>query len=88
MHALVNRDYRFDVLLTRIHAVRSTALHKKRDEAMIRKAFWSLAIILLACSSGSAADVRRVVNGLDASNKAVVLFDSRVTLNPGARDRR
>jgi mannose-6-phosphate isomerase-like protein (cupin superfamily) len=26
---------------------------------------------------------RRVVTGLDASNKAVVLFDSRVTLNPG-----
>ena len=50
---------------------------------MIRKAFWSLAIVLLACSSGSAADVRRVVTGLDASNKAVVLFDSRVTLNPG-----
>ena len=23
------------------------------------------------------------MNGLDASNKAVVLFDSRVTLNPG-----
>lgn len=50
---------------------------------MIRKAFWSLAIVLLACSSGPAADVRRVVTGLDASNKAVVLFDSRVTLNPG-----
>ena len=50
---------------------------------MIRKAFWSLAIVLLACSSGSAADVRRVVTGLDASNKAVVLFDSRVTLSPG-----
>jgi hypothetical protein len=50
---------------------------------MIRKAFWSLAIVLLAYSSGSAADVRRVVTGLDASNKAVVLFDSRVTLNPG-----
>ena len=47
---------------------------------MIRKAFWSLAIVLLACSSGPAADVRRVVTGLDASNKAVVLFDSRVTL--------
>lgn len=50
---------------------------------MIRKAFWSLAIVLLACSTGSAADVRRVVTGLDASNKAVVLFDSRLTLNPG-----
>jgi mannose-6-phosphate isomerase-like protein (cupin superfamily) len=50
---------------------------------MIRKAFWSLAIVLLACSSGSAADVRRVVTGLDAGNKAVVLFDSRLTLSPG-----
>ena len=50
---------------------------------MIRKVFWSLAIILPACSSGSAADVRRVVTGLDANNKAVVLFDSRLTPNPG-----
>ena len=30
-----------------------------------------------------ASDIRRVVTGLDASNKAVVLFDSRVPLAPG-----
>jgi hypothetical protein len=52
---------------------------------MIRKAFWSLAIVLLACSTGSAADVRRVVTGLDASNKAVVLFDSRDAQPRGLR---
>ena len=50
---------------------------------MIRKVFWSLAIVMLACSSGKAADIRRVVTGLDTNNKAIVLFDSRLTLKPG-----
>ena len=50
---------------------------------MIRKVFWSLAIVTLACSSGTAADVRRVVTGLDANNKAIALFDGRLTLKPG-----
>ena len=50
---------------------------------MIRKVFWSLAIVMLACSSGTAADVRRVVTGLDANNKAIALFDSPLTLKPG-----
>ena len=50
---------------------------------MIRKVFWSLAIVMLACSSGTAADVRRVVTGLDANNKAIALFDGRLTLKPG-----
>jgi hypothetical protein len=31
----------------------------------------------------TAADIRRVVTGLDANNKAIALFDSRLTLNPG-----
>jgi mannose-6-phosphate isomerase-like protein (cupin superfamily) len=50
---------------------------------MIRMAFWSLVTLTLACSTGTAADIRRVVTGLDANNKAVAQFDSRLTLNPG-----
>jgi mannose-6-phosphate isomerase-like protein (cupin superfamily) len=52
--------------------------------------FWSLAVILAACSASSASDIHRVVTGLDANNKSTTLFDSRVTLevgksgNPGA----
>src|SRR3982074_191734 len=53
------------------------------EEAMFRKVFWSLAIVPLACSSGTAADIRRVVTGLDANNKAIALFDGRLTLKPG-----
>src|ERR1700737_4081030 len=55
----------------------------EREEAMIRRIFWSIVTLTLACSTASAADVRRVVTGIDASNKAIVLFDSRLTLNPG-----
>jgi mannose-6-phosphate isomerase-like protein (cupin superfamily) len=47
---------------------------------MIRNAFWSIAAILLACSTAVAADIRRVVTGLDDNNHAVVLYDSRVPL--------
>ena len=50
---------------------------------MMHKTFWSIFAVLLACSSATAADVRRVVTGLDANNKAVPLFDGRLTLNPG-----
>ena len=50
---------------------------------MIRRTFWSIFIVMLTCSAATAADVRRVVTGLDADNKAIALFDSRVTLNPG-----
>jgi mannose-6-phosphate isomerase-like protein (cupin superfamily) len=50
---------------------------------MIRRTFWSIVTIMLACSAGNAADVRRVVTGLDANDKAIAVFDSRVTLNPG-----
>src|SRR5450755_3733508 len=31
---------------------------QKREKAMIRKTFWSIVIILLACSTGTAADIR------------------------------
>jgi mannose-6-phosphate isomerase-like protein (cupin superfamily) len=50
---------------------------------MIRKAFCSLAAILLAASAAGASDIRRVVVGLDASNKSVVMFDSQMPLKPG-----
>src|SRR5262249_14565399 len=50
---------------------------------MMHKTFWSLFAVVLACSSATAADIRRVVTGLDANNKAIALFDSRLTLNPG-----
>ena len=47
---------------------------------MIRKVIFSGLVVLLACSAASASDIRRVVTGLDANNKAVALFDSRLTL--------
>jgi hypothetical protein len=50
---------------------------------MMRKILWSIVAILLSCSSGAASDIRRVVTGLDADNKAIVVFDSRLTLAPG-----
>lgn len=49
---------------------------------MIRKSIWSIAIVLLACYSARADDIRRVVTGLDDNNKAIVLFDSRLALKP------
>ena len=49
----------------------------------MRKMFWSMVTLALACATASAADVRRVVTGLDAGNKAGVLFDNRLTLDPG-----
>jgi mannose-6-phosphate isomerase-like protein (cupin superfamily) len=50
---------------------------------MIRRIFWSIFTIMLACSTSTAADIRRVVTGLDANNKAIALFDGRLTLKPG-----
>jgi mannose-6-phosphate isomerase-like protein (cupin superfamily) len=50
---------------------------------MIRKISCSIVALTLACSTASAADVRRIVTGLGASDKAVVQFDSRLTLKPG-----
>jgi mannose-6-phosphate isomerase-like protein (cupin superfamily) len=49
----------------------------------MRKTFCSIVILMLAGSAASAADIRRVVTGLDANNKAVVLFDSQVPLKAG-----
>jgi hypothetical protein len=50
---------------------------------MIRKTFRSIVTLAFACSTGTASDIRRIVTGLDADNKAVVLFDSTLILNPG-----
>ena len=57
-------------------------LKQRSVEDMIRRLFWSLFVVVLACSSGSTAEIRRVVTGID-QNKAVVLFDSSLTLKPG-----
>lgn len=51
---------------------------------MIRAIFCAATLILLVCSTALADDIRRVVTGLDDNNHAVVLFDSRVPLQPGA----
>jgi mannose-6-phosphate isomerase-like protein (cupin superfamily) len=50
---------------------------------MIRKAVCSLIAVLLVCSTAAASDIRRVVVGLDANNKSVVMFDNQMPLKPG-----
>ena len=51
---------------------------------MMFRTIQSLAVAaLLLGSAARAADIRRVVTGLDADNKAVVLFDSRMPLRAG-----
>jgi hypothetical protein len=51
---------------------------------MTNKVIGSIVALLLACSAAAAADIRRVVTALDANDKAIALFDSRVTLEPGS----
>lgn len=51
---------------------------------MLFRAIPSFAVAtLLLGSAVQASDIRRVVTGLDAGNKAVVLFDSRMPLQAG-----
>jgi mannose-6-phosphate isomerase-like protein (cupin superfamily) len=50
---------------------------------MIRKTILSVAAILFIASPASASEIRRVVTGLDASNKSVVMFDSQMPLKTG-----
>jgi mannose-6-phosphate isomerase-like protein (cupin superfamily) len=50
---------------------------------MIRKVFCAIAAVCVAGSPAVASDIRRVVTGLDANNRSIALFDSRVTLTPG-----
>src|SRR5262249_51518738 len=53
------------------------------EEVMLNRLLWSMASMALACSPAWASDIRRVVPGLDADNKAIALFDSRVPLAAG-----
>lgn len=50
---------------------------------MFRNTICVLATVLLVGSAADASDIRRVVTGLDANNKAVVMFDSRMPLQTG-----
>jgi mannose-6-phosphate isomerase-like protein (cupin superfamily) len=50
---------------------------------MIRKIICALAAIAFTGAGAEASDIRRVVTGLDANNKAVVMFDSRMPLQTG-----
>jgi mannose-6-phosphate isomerase-like protein (cupin superfamily) len=50
---------------------------------MIRKTMLSVAAILLIISPASASEIRRVVTGLDANDKSVVMFDSQMPLKTG-----
>jgi len=50
---------------------------------MIRIAICALSAAVLLGSPAGASDIRRVVTGLDANDKAVVMFDSRVPLQGG-----
>jgi mannose-6-phosphate isomerase-like protein (cupin superfamily) len=47
------------------------------------QAVCSLAAVLLVGSAAAASDIRRVVVGLDANNKSVVMFDSQMPLKSG-----
>jgi mannose-6-phosphate isomerase-like protein (cupin superfamily) len=46
----------------------------------MRKLLLLSALGLLAAGSATASDIRRVVTGIDANNKAVVLYDGRLQL--------
>ena len=50
---------------------------------MLNRIIWPAVALALASSPAMASDIRRVVTGLDANNKAVVLFDSRLPLASG-----
>jgi mannose-6-phosphate isomerase-like protein (cupin superfamily) len=50
---------------------------------MFHRTIYSLVALLLVGAAADASDIRRVVTGLDANNKAVVMFDSRMPLKSG-----
>jgi len=50
---------------------------------MVKLTFLPAVALAFTHSTTMASDIRRVVTGLDADNKAVVLFDSRLPLSPG-----
>src|SRR5581483_10540730 len=60
-----------------------SAFVAERSSMIIRRLLSLAVVALLTGSAASASDIRRVVTGLDADNKAVVLFDSRLPLRAG-----
>ena len=46
---------------------------------MTSKIFGSIVALVLACSTAMAADIRRVVTALDASDKAIALEHARTS---------
>jgi mannose-6-phosphate isomerase-like protein (cupin superfamily) len=50
---------------------------------MLQKAVWATVGLVASVATAQASDIRRVVTGLDANNKAVVQFDERIPLAPG-----
>src|SRR6516225_4973370 len=64
--------------------LRGNERKRTKEHAMTSRIFGSIVALVLACSTAMAADIRRVVTALDGSDKAIALFDGRVTLEPGA----
>jgi hypothetical protein len=50
---------------------------------MIRNTICALGAVLLVGTGADASDIRRVVTGLDANNRSVVMFDNRMPLQTG-----
>ena len=50
---------------------------------IIHKTILSVVAILLVASPASASEIRRVVTGLDANDRSVVMFDSQMPLKTG-----
>jgi hypothetical protein len=55
----------------------------KREDAMVRKGLYAIALTSLICSAASAGDIHQVVTTLDPTNKSTTLFDSNVPLEIG-----
>jgi quercetin dioxygenase-like cupin family protein len=49
---------------------------------MLRATTSSIAAMLFFCCQAAGSDIRRVVTGIDASNKSIAIFDGRLTLTP------
>lgn len=50
---------------------------------MLLRTLCSIVAVTLTCSAAMASDIRRIVTGLDANDKSIALFDSRLELKPG-----
>jgi mannose-6-phosphate isomerase-like protein (cupin superfamily) len=58
-------------------------MQHEREEVMTSRMLYAMVALALACATATAAEVRRVVTGIDSGNKAGVLFDGKLGLNPG-----